>query len=237
MRSVAAAVQPISTLRVPSRSFDRQTVTVRGVVRVPVVSASTPTSLSRYLDARRSATATRWSRSFHCRYEGSTVAEGKAVPPSRGVISNEEEHRNMTSRTPRRHRRLALMAAGTAAAMVLLPGAASAQVVHSVQKIVGTSAQPVVPSPSAPGTPSTPQITEPGPGAGGGAGTPSAPNTGDLPIVGDVLGGNSHTTGLLGGDHHDGHDGDHHDGDHHGDVEHRDDTSGSHEIDDPEPPD
>ncbi|MGH3530254.1 MAG: hypothetical protein ACRDQ6_23615, partial [Pseudonocardiaceae bacterium] len=143
----------------------------------------------------------------------------------------------MTSRTPRRHRRLALMAAGTAAAMVLLPGAASAQVVHSVQKIVGTSAQPVVPSPSAPGTPSTPQITEPGPGAGGGAGAPGAPNTGDLPIVGDVLNGNSHTTGLLGGDHHDGHDGDHHDGDHHGDVEHRDDTSGSHEIDDPEPPD
>ncbi len=140
----------------------------------------------------------------------------------------------MTSRTPRRHRRLALMAAGTAAAMVLLPGAASAQVVHSVQKIVGTSAQPAVPSP---GTPSTPQITEPGPGAGGGAGTPGAPNTGDLPIVGDVLNGNSHTTGLLGGDHHDGHDGDHHDGDHHGDVEHRDDTSGSHEIDDPEPPD
>ncbi len=148
----------------------------------------------------------------------------------------------MTSRTPRRHRRLALMAAGTAAAMVLLPGAASAQVVHSVQKVVGTSAQPVVPSPGGPGTPSTPQITEPGPGAGGGAGgapsAPGAPSTGDLPIVGDVLGGGSHTTGLLGGDNHDGHDGEHHDGDHHeGDIEHRDDTSGSHEIDDPEPPD
>jgi hypothetical protein len=146
----------------------------------------------------------------------------------------------MTSRTPRRHRRLALMAAGTAAAMVLLPGAASAQVVHSVQKIVGTSAQPAVPSPSAPGTPSAPQITEPGGGAGGGAGgTPGAPDP-LVPDLNKIVGGNS-GSGLLGGDHHDGrdgehHDGDHHDGDHHEEGEHHD-SSGSHEIDDPEPPD
>src|ERR1700712_2954201 len=172
-------------------------------------------------------------RASIARYEGSAAAEGKAVPPSRGEISNEEEHRNMTSRTPRRHRRLALMAAGTAAAMVLLPGAASAQVVHSVQKIVGTTADPTVPSPSAPGAP---QITEPGGGAPGGApgaGKLAADPTG---LIGG-LGGTSGPADLLGGDHHDGHDGDHH-GDHHGgDIEHRDDTSGSHEIDDPEPPD
>ncbi|MGH3782102.1 MAG: hypothetical protein ACRDRO_16165, partial [Pseudonocardiaceae bacterium] len=145
----------------------------------------------------------------------------------------------MTSRTPRRHRRLALMAAGTAAAMVLLPGAASAQVVHSVQKIVGTTAGPSVPSPSAP---NTPQITEPGaPGAPGGAGgSPGGtPGGGIIPDVGSIIGGsNSRPTDLLGGDHHDGHDGDHHDGDRHdGDIDHRDDSSGSHEIDDPEHPD
>ena len=46
----------------------------------------------------------------------------------------------MTSRTPRRHRRLALMAAGTAAAMVLLPGAASAQVVNTEQQFTGAPA-------------------------------------------------------------------------------------------------
>ena len=149
----------------------------------------------------------------------------------------------MTSRTPRRHRRLALMAAGTAAAMVLLPGAASAQVVHSVQKIVGTTADPAVPSPN---VPSTPQITEPGGGAPGAPG--GAPGVGALPIdptgmLPSLGGNNSGPTDLLGGDHHDGRDGDHHNGDHHdgdhhgGDIEHRDDTSGSHEIDDPEPPD
>src|SRR5947209_16412294 len=172
-------------------------------------------------------------RASIARYEGSTAAEGKAVPPSRGEISNEEEHRNMTSRTPGRHRRLPAMAAATAAAMVLLPGAASAQVVHPVQKIVGTTADPTVPSPISPGAP---QITEPGGGAPGGA-----PGVGNLPadptgLIGG-LGGTSGPADLLGGDHHDGHDGDHH-GDHHGgDIEHRDDTSGSHEIDDPEPPD
>ena len=139
----------------------------------------------------------------------------------------------MTSRTPRRHRRLALMAAGTAAAMVLLPGAASAQVLHSVQKIVGTTADPAVPTPSAPGTP---QITEPAPGGG----APGTPGGGVLPDVGGIVGhGNSGPTDLLGSDHHDGHDGDHHDGhdgDHH-EGDHHDDSSGSHEIDDPEPPD
>src|SRR6185437_1897795 len=82
---------------------------------------------------------------------------GTAVPPSRGEISNEEEHRNMTSRTPRRHRRLALMAAGTAAAMVLLPGAASAQVVHSVQQIMSTPGGPAMPGdPVAPPNPLPP---------------------------------------------------------------------------------
>jgi hypothetical protein len=146
----------------------------------------------------------------------------------------------MTSRTPRRHRRLALMAAGTAAAMVLLPGAASAQVFHPVQKIVGTTAQPAVPSPGAPGAPSAPQITEPGGGAGGGAGgTPSTPDP-LVPDLNKIVGGNS-SRGLLGGDR-DGRDGEHHDGDHHdGDHHHGDgerhDSSGSHEIDDPEGPD
>src|SRR5437660_4751788 len=88
---------------------------------------------------------------------------GTAVPPSRGEISNEEEHRNMTSRTPRRHRRLALMAAGTAAAMVLLPGAASAQVVHSAQQFMSTPGGPATPgdpvpppNPNAPALPQTP---------------------------------------------------------------------------------
>ncbi|PZS14704.1 MAG: hypothetical protein DLM60_18735 [Pseudonocardiales bacterium] len=139
------------------------------------------------------------------------------------------------------------MAAGTAAAMVLLPGAASAQVVHSVQKIVGTTADPAVPSPGAPGAPSTPQITEPGGGAvGGGAG--STPGGGNLvPDVGNIGGLAGRDSGLLGGDRRDGRDGDHHDRDRrdgdHRDGDHRDgdgdhhDSSGSHEIDDPEPPD
>ncbi|PZS40332.1 MAG: hypothetical protein DLM62_03455, partial [Pseudonocardiales bacterium] len=135
------------------------------------------------------------------------------------------------------------MAAGTAAAMVLLPGAASAQVVHSVQKIVSTTADPTVPSPG--------PITEPGGGAPGGGATGGAPGAGpipDVPGVGNIIGGSSGPGDLLGGGHRDGrdgdrhdgdhHDGDHHDGDHHdGDVEHRDDSSGNHEIDDPEPPD
>ena len=60
----------------------------------------------------------------------------------------------MTSRTPRRHRRLALMAAGTAAAMVLLPGAASAQVVPTMQQFAGAPGDPAVPGvPSDPNTP------------------------------------------------------------------------------------
>ncbi|MDQ2882397.1 MAG: hypothetical protein M3Y48_14630 [Actinomycetota bacterium] len=124
------------------------------------------------------------------------------------------------------------MAAGTAAAMVLLPGAASAQVVHSVQKIVGTTAGPTVPSPSAPG--GTPQITEPGdtPGAGGAPG--GSPGGSIIPDLNGILPNNSKPTGLLGPDRHD----EEHHGDHHeGDIEHRDDSHGSHEIDDPEGPD
>jgi hypothetical protein len=131
------------------------------------------------------------------------------------------------------------MAAGTAAAMVLLPGAASAQVVHSVQHFAGTTAaDPTVPNPNAP---NAPQITAPGGAPGDPGGTPSSPGNGLVPDlngpggVGGIVGGKSGPTDLLGGDHHDG---DHHDGDHHdGDVEHRDDSSGSHEIDDPEHPD
>jgi hypothetical protein len=136
----------------------------------------------------------------------------------------------MTSRTPRRHRRLALMAAGTAAAMVLLPGAASAQVVHSMQQVVGTA--------SAPSTASDP-VAPPGPNA---PAVPAAPAPDDpTKAVSDLVsgvtgGGNGNGAPSLTGDHHDG-DKRHHDGDHHGDEVHRDDTPDSHQIDEPEPPD
>ncbi|MGB9279360.1 MAG: hypothetical protein WCB57_04605 [Pseudonocardiaceae bacterium] len=135
------------------------------------------------------------------------------------------------------------MAAGTAAAMVLLPGAASAQVVHSVQHLAGTTAAgPAVPSPHAP---NTPQITAPGDTPGDPGATPGPASILDPNNIPGLIGGNSSgPTDLLGG-HHDGdhHDGDHHDGDHHdgdrhdGDVDHHDDSSGSHEIDDPHGPD
>jgi hypothetical protein len=136
----------------------------------------------------------------------------------------------MTSRTPRRHRRLALMAAGTAAAMVLLPGAASAQVVHSMQQVVGTA--------SAPSTASDP-VAPPGPNAPAvpAAPAPDDPTKAVSDLVGGVVGGgNGNGAPNLTGDHHDG-DKRHHDGDHHdGDV-HHDDTPDSHQIDLPEHPD
>src|SRR2546423_7829442 len=203
----------------------RARLTVRGTVVPPVVSAPTPTSLSRYLAARRSPTP---RVNFGRLLPGTRDPRhprGTAVPPARGEISNEEEHRNMTSRTPRRHRRLALMAAGTAAAMVLLPGAASAQVVHSVQQIMstpGTPGDPVAPpNPNAPALPQTP------------AGPGDLPSPGNLPVPGlnDIIGnGNPGLTGSHGD--HDGHN-----GEHHGDDVHRDDTPNSDAIDDPRPPD
>ena len=126
----------------------------------------------------------------------------------------------MTSRTPRRHRRLALMAAGTAAAMVLLPGAASAQVVHSAQQFAGATGGPAVPpgapvappkAPNAPVVPATPPITPPG----------------GIDIPGDPTGIIS-KPGVTGA-----HDGDgHHDGD-----ERHDDSPDSKQIRDPKPPD
>ncbi len=128
----------------------------------------------------------------------------------------------MTSRTPRRHRRLALMAAGTAAAMVLLPGAASAQVVHTVQHFAGAPSDPAVPgvpgdAPNAPNAPNVPAAPEPGDPA-----KPGDPTKTVTDIVGGVVGGNSGVPNLTGG----------HDGD-----EHRDDSRESHQIDDPKPPD
>lgn len=130
----------------------------------------------------------------------------------------------MTSRTPRRHRRLALMAAGTAAAMVLLPGAASAQVVHSVQQIMSTPGGPAMPGdPVAPPNPLPP--TPAGPG--------DLPAPGNLPVpaIGDIIGNGS--PGLTGSHEHEGHNGD---GPHGDDVRH-DDTPNSDAIDDPHPPD
>jgi hypothetical protein len=120
----------------------------------------------------------------------------------------------MTSRTPRRHRRLALMAAGTAAAMVLLPGAASAQVVNTVQQFTGTAGDPAVPSvpgdaPTAPGTPNAPVL-------------PAGP----LPEpVGSIVGGGAPSQGAPSPT-----------GDREGDVR-RDDTPDSDQINDPKPPD
>jgi hypothetical protein len=209
----------------------RAPVTVRGIVGPPVVSAPTPTSLTRYLDARRSPTPRVSFVASIARYEGSTAPEGAAVPPSRGEISNEEEHRNMTSRTPRRHRRLALMAAGTAAAMVLLPGAASAQVVHSTQQFMSSPGGPGVPGgPGRPGDPVVPHDPH-------GPGLPPTPSAGDVPGVpglpdlnGLVPGGQP---GLTGSHDRDGH---HGDGPHGDDVKH-DDSPNSEHLDDPRPPD
>jgi hypothetical protein len=162
---------------------------------------------------------------------------GKVVPLSRGEISNEEEHRNMTSRTPRRHRRLALMAAGTAAAMVLLPGAASAQVVHSVQRVVGTPSgtagtpgDPVPPPNNAPVRPGAPVVTVPA--APGGV----DPDNPDNPL-GGALGGvlKPNKPGLTGAHDRD----EHHDGDRHHEEgdEHHDDSPDSEQVNEPRHPD
>ena len=141
----------------------------------------------------------------------------------------------MTSRTPRRHRRLALMAAGTAAAMVLLPGAASAQAAHSVQQITGVPGGPAVPPgnpvapPRGPVAPAGPVITEPGNGTNpGDLGNHGGDNPGGLGgLLGPILGPH----GAHEGEEH--HDGDaHHDGD-----EHHDDSPDSSQIRDPRPPD
>jgi hypothetical protein len=138
----------------------------------------------------------------------------------------------MTSRTPRRHRRLALMAAGTAAAMVLLPGAASAQVAHSVQQVTGMTA-------SGPAAPGDPVVPPGGPHVGPkvpaapapGADDPTSAVTGVLNgVVGNPAGAPAapETPGLTGA--HDG------DGHHDGDGDH-DNTPDSRQIDDPKPPD
>ncbi len=135
----------------------------------------------------------------------------------------------MTSRTPRRHRRLALMAAGTAAAMVLLPGAASAQVVHSMQQVMGTAAPSTPSDPVAPPGPNAPSVPA--------APAPDDPSKAVSDLVGSVTGGGKDRgTPSLTGDHRDG-DKRHHDGDHRGEEVHRDDSPDSHQIDDPYPPD
>jgi hypothetical protein len=142
----------------------------------------------------------------------------------------------MTSRTPRRHRRLAFLAAGTAATMVLLPGAASAQVIHSTQQIMNVPSGPAgpggpgVPNPPTPDVPALPApssgpIDAPG-GSPGGVGDA-------ISKVTDLIGGKQGAPGLTGG--HDDHEG-HHDG-HEGEVVHRDDTPDSHEVNDPHGPD
>ncbi|MGH3939204.1 MAG: hypothetical protein ACRDTG_11325 [Pseudonocardiaceae bacterium] len=74
----------------------------------------------------------------------------------------------MTSRTPRRHRRLAFMAAGTVAAMVLVPGTALAQdttpydfeqLVQTVEELTGSSGAPAVPAlPETPANPALPEV-------------------------------------------------------------------------------
>jgi hypothetical protein len=123
------------------------------------------------------------------------------------------------------------MAAGTAAAMVLLPGAASAQVVHSsLQQIAGASSPPAPPgdpvappnphNPSAPTLPSTPT---------GPVDSPAPAGVGDLVSkIGEVV-GQPGTPGVTGA--HDG------EGRHGDDVVHRDDTPDSRHLDDPKPPD
>jgi hypothetical protein len=92
------------------------------------------------------------------------------------------------------------MAAGTAAAMVLLPGAASAQVVHSVQQqLAGTPGDPSVP----PGDPVVPPKPK-------GPAVPQAPELPKLPSL-PIDPGNLGTPNLTGS--HDDHPGDHHHGD------------------------
>src|SRR5918997_5929723 len=120
----------------------------------------------------------------------------------------------MTSRTPRRHRRLALMAAGTAAAMVLLPGAAAAQVAPTVQQFAGAPGDPAVPGvpsdPNAPAAPAAPDLGQ----------VPALP---ELGLPGDP--GGAEAPSLTG------------DRDNDDDVVDRDDTEDSDHLDDPEPPD
>ena len=122
----------------------------------------------------------------------------------------------MTSSTPRRHRRLALMAAGMAAAMVLLPGAASAQVVHTMQQSTG-----------APGDPAVPGVPGDAPKPGDAPHVPTAPAPNDpsktvTDLVGGVVGGSGGDPTLTGD---------------HGGHERRDDTPDSDHLDDPKPPD
>ncbi len=70
----------------------RAPVTVRGILGPPVVSAPTPTSLSRYLDARRSPTPRAAFGAFVARYEGSTAPEGD----SRTALSRRDLERGGT---------------------------------------------------------------------------------------------------------------------------------------------
>jgi hypothetical protein len=112
--------------------------------------------------------------------------------------------------------------------MVLLPGAASAQLAHSAQQVAGAPGGPEVPHgdpvvpPKAPVMPAAPIITLPGQGTN--------PRDGDL---GGLLGPNG---GLLGGHDRDGDR--HHDGDeHHNGDERHDDSPNSSQIRDPRPPD
>jgi hypothetical protein len=132
----------------------------------------------------------------------------------------------MTSRTPRRHRRLALMAAGTAAAMVLLPGAASAQVVHSsLPQAAGNGGpaappgDPVVP-PGGPHAPTLPAAPGEAPGPAGIGGL--------VAEIGKVV-GQPATPGVTGSRNNGGR--------HDDDVVHRDDSPNSRHLDDPKPPD
>src|SRR5690349_16886770 len=70
----------------------RAQLTVRGTVVPPVVSAPTPTSLSRYLDARRSPTPRASFAAVIARYEGSTAPEGD----SRTALSRRDLERGGT---------------------------------------------------------------------------------------------------------------------------------------------
>jgi hypothetical protein len=113
------------------------------------------------------------------------------------------------------------MAAGTAAAMVLLPGAASAQVVPTVQQFAGAPGDPAVPGvPSDPNAPAAPDLDEVPPLPG--LNLPGEPGRGTPGLNGDR-------------DKRDKDDRDRHGDD--GDVVHRDDTEDSDHLDDPERPD
>ncbi|MGH3794272.1 MAG: hypothetical protein ACRDSP_05230 [Pseudonocardiaceae bacterium] len=92
----------------------------------------------------------------------------------------------MTSRTPRRHRRLALMAAGTVAAMVLVPGTALAQenpinnVVDTLQQMAGAAGAPAAPDvPQVPAAPALPKLPVAVPGTGD---APQSPGVAKLPL-------------------------------------------------------